>query len=384
MITAIALTLVAPLKLSAASTMVNSTGLSDETLLMILLIAAMIQLIAIMVVANVIKSIASNRELWQMRFGNKAGIITLFFALTGASAMAQEADFDALVTMDDTGFLALVTLNLFLFFTFLYLISRLNGITRMMMMDEEGKVPETFMDKMRTMLTDAVPVEKEADVEMDHEYDGIRELDNNLPPWWLYGFYFSIAFGVVYIVNYHISGSSPLQLEEYHAEMEAAEEAKAEFVATQENVVDESNVELLTDASALTSGAKTFKLYCAPCHAEHGGSAPNGVGPNLTDEYWIHGGSTTDIFKTIKYGVPEKGMVSWQAQLNPTQIQEVTSFIKSIAGTNPENAKDPQGDLYQEEPSADPEETEAEEVQEEEVSDEVAEAEEAAEAPSEE
>ena len=134
--------------------------------------------------------------------------------------------------------------------------------------------------------------------------------------------------------------------------MEAAEEAKAQFMATQENVVDESNVELLTDAGALGSGGKTFKLYCAPCHADHGGSSPGGVGPNLTDAYWIHGGSTTDIFKTIKYGVPEKGMVSWQAQLNPTQIQEVTSYIVSLAGSNPANAKEPQGDLYEAETEA--------------------------------
>jgi cytochrome c oxidase cbb3-type subunit 3 len=367
MILLIAVAFLAPLKLSASSILVNSTGLSDETLLMILLVASVLQVIAIVVIANVIKSLASNRDLWQIKGRTKAGIITLLLGLTSVQAMAKSADFDALITMDDTGFLILVTLNLVLLFTFLYLVSKLNGITRMMM-DEDGSVPETFMDKMRTMLTDAVPIDKEADVEMDHEYDGIRELDNNLPPWWLYGFYFCIAFAFVYIIYYHFTDSGQLQLEEYQVEMQEAEDAKQAFVATQENVVDENNVELLTDASALTSGAKIFKLYCAPCHAEHGGSSPGGVGPNLTDDHWINGGSTTDIFKTIKYGVPEKGMVSWQAQLNPTQIQEVTSFIMSIVGTNPDNAKEAQGELY--ESVIEPAESESQE-QPEEANDEV-------------
>lgn len=334
----------------AANTLVNSTGVNDETLFIILALVAFFQLVVILVIAGVIKSIAGNKEIWQMRWNKGMGaVIAVLLSLASTPLMAaQDADFDKLITMDDTGFVALVTINLILFFTFIYLTSKLNGLIKMMMKDEEGKVPKTFMDEINDMLTAAVPIEQESSVEMDHEYDGIRELDNRLPPWWLWGFYFTIAFGIVYLINYHISGSSPLQTEEYMAEMEAAAEAKAAFVATQSNVVDESNVELLTDAGALGNGQKTFKLYCAPCHGENGGSMPGGVGPNLTDDYWIHGGSVTDIFKTIKYGVPAKGMVSWEAQLSPSKIQEVASYIKSIYGTNPENAKEPQGDLWQE------------------------------------
>jgi cytochrome c oxidase cbb3-type subunit 3 len=351
-----ALATLLPQSAMAGNALVNGTGVSDETLFLILAVIAIFQLVAILVIAGVIKSIVQNKEVWQMRWGKgAAGVATLFLLFTASSAhAAEDADFDALVNMGDTGFIALVTLNLFLFFAFLYLVSKLNGLFKMLMQDEEGKVPETFMDKVNAMLTDAVPVEKEEDVLMDHEYDGIHELDNNLPPWWLYGFYFSIVFGVVYVINYHFTDNGKLQIEEYVAEMEAAEEAKAAFVATQENTVDESNVELLTDASDLAAGGKTFKLYCAPCHGENGGSMPGGVGPNLTDDYWIHGGSVTDIFKTIKYGVPEKGMVSWQAQLNPTQIQQVSSYIKSLKGTNPENAKEPQGDLWEETATSEP------------------------------
>lgn len=342
----------------AGNTLVNGTGVSDETLFIILALIAIFQLIAILVVAGVIKSIVQNKEVWQVRWGKGAGIITILLLLNGGAARAaSDADFDALVNMNDTGFMALITLNLFLFFAFLYLVSKLNGLFKMLMKDEEGKVPVTFMAKINAMLTDAVPVEKEEDVLMDHEYDGIHELDNNLPPWWLYGFYFSIVFGVVYIINYHFSDNGKLMVEEYQAEMLEAEEAKAAFVSTQENIVDENDVTYLADADALAAGGKTFRLYCAPCHGENGGSMPGGVGPNLTDDYWIHGGSMNDIYKTIKYGVPEKGMVSWQAQLNPTQIQQLASYIKSLYGTNPENAKEPQGEIWEDTTAKDEENT---------------------------
>ncbi|MEX2597451.1 MAG: cbb3-type cytochrome c oxidase N-terminal domain-containing protein, partial [Salibacteraceae bacterium] len=298
----------------------------------------------------VIKGIVQNKKVWQMRWNKGAGVITLLLMLSAGTAnAAPETSFDALVTMNDTGFMVLILLNLFLFAAFLYLVSKLNGLFKLLMKDSEDKVPETFMDKINAMLTDSVPVEQEEGVLMDHEYDGIHELDNNLPPWWLYGFYLSIAFAVIYLFHFHISGNGDLQIAEYHAEMKAAEEAKAAFVETQESEVDENNVEYLTDAATLAAGEKIFKLYCAACHGENGGSAPGGVGPNLTDEYWIHGGSMNDIYKTIKYGVPEKGMVSWQAQLSPGKIQEVSSYIKSLKGTNPPNPKEPQGEVWEEE-----------------------------------
>jgi cytochrome c oxidase cbb3-type subunit 3 len=342
----------------ASTSLISSTGVSDETLFVILAVIAAFQLVVIMVIAGVIKSIASNHDVWKMRWNKNATALAALMLFGASTAMAVENDYNNLVQMNDTGFMALLFINVILFFTFVYLTSKLNGLMKMLLKDEKGKVPETFMDKINTMLTDAVPLEKEHSVEMDHEYDGIRELDNNLPPWWLWGFYASIVFAVVYMVNYHVTGNGMLQSEEYAVAMQDAEDAKAAFVATQENVVDESNVELLTDASDLASGEKIFKLYCGPCHGENGGSMPGGVGPNLTDDYWINGGSVTDIFKTIKYGVPEKGMVSWEAQLNPTKIQQVSSYIKSLRGTNPPNAKEAQGDLYTEEAAAPAEEVE--------------------------
>ena len=345
----------------ASSVLINSTGASDESLFLILAFVALFQITVILVIAGVIKAIASNHEVWKMRWDKGAAVLIGIFLLSGGTAMAQGTPFNEMVSMGDTGFMALIFVNLMLFVTFIYLTSKLNGLLKMMMKDEEGKVPKTFLDKINTMLTDAAPLEDEKSVEMDHEYDGIRELDNNLPPWWLYMFYACIFFAVVYLFHFQVSPIPGLsdwvilgkveqgnQIDQYKLEMKEAEEAKAAFVATVESVVDESNVELLTEADDIAAGQKIFKLYCGPCHGENGASMPGGVGPNLADDYWIHGGSVTDVYKTIKYGVPSKGMVSWEAQLNPTKIQQVSSFIISLKGTNPENGKEPQGDLYEE------------------------------------
>jgi len=191
-------------------------------------------------------------------------------------------------------------------------------------------------------LTDAVPVEEEESIDMGHDYDGIRELDNNLPPWWKYGFYLTIVFAVVYLWYYHVS-SDWSSRQEYEVEMAEAAAEKEAYLAKVGNMVDESNVVMLEDAAALAEGKAIYDANCVACH---GALGEGGVGPNLTDQYWIHGGSISDLFSTIKYGVPTKGMISWQAQLKPQQMQQVASYILTMQGTNPPNAKEPQGDLY--------------------------------------
>ncbi len=189
--------------------------------------------------------------------------------------------------------------------------------------------------------TDPVPIDREHEILLDHDYDGIRELDNRLPPWWVYMFYGTIVFSFFYIWFYHFSGTGKLQEEEYNHELAQAE-VMMKLAASK---VDENSVTLLTSADKLKSGEAIYISNCAPCHGKKG---EGGVGPNLADEYWIHGGSIKDIFKTVKYGVPVKGMIPWQAQLGPGQIQEVSSYIKMMKGTNPPNPKAPQGELYQE------------------------------------
>jgi len=190
-------------------------------------------------------------------------------------------------------------------------------------------------------LVDAAPVEKEMDILLDHDYDGIKELDNNLPPWWKFLFYGTIIFGIIYIIDYHLINSGKLQEAEYLEEVKLADLAKANMSGGK--MVDENTVQLLKEPADLISGQATFTKLCTVCHGAKGEGL---VGPNLTDDYWIHGGGIKNVFTTIKNGVPDKGMVSWKTQLTPAQMEEVGSYVISLHGTNPPNPKPPQGALW--------------------------------------
>ena len=190
------------------------------------------------------------------------------------------------------------------------------------------------------------PVHEEASIDLGHDYDGIRELDNRLPPWWLYGFYLCIIFAIVYFWQHEVSHSSPSTIEEYQASVSEAAIAKEAYLAKSKSSVDENTVKFLRDADDLASGKKIFATVCAACHLTDGGGI---VGPNLTDDYWVHGGSIQDIFKTLKYGWPEKGMKSWKDDYSPVQLAQIASYVKSLHGTKPAVPKEPQGELYKEE-----------------------------------
>ncbi len=192
-------------------------------------------------------------------------------------------------------------------------------------------------------LNDFKPIEREAELETGHDYDGIRELDNNIPSWFTAAFIASIIFAVIYLWRYHVSQSAPLQIEEYTIAMEKAEIEKEAFLKTQGSSVDENTVTLLGDAD-IAKGKEIFTAKCTSCHGVEGNSMPNGVGPNLSDDYWIHGNDIKDIFKTVKYGYVEKGMLSWKDNLSATQIAQVSSFVKSIDGKNLPGGKEPQGE----------------------------------------
>jgi cytochrome c oxidase cbb3-type subunit 3 len=206
------------------------------------------------------------------------------------------------------------------------------------------KEEPSFLEK----INQSVAVEQESAIMMDHDYDGIRELDNNLPPWWKYGFYLTIVVSVVYLFHFHVLHTGKLSLEEYSQEMKNGADAIAEYQKSAVDLVDENTVKLLTDAGSLSEGQAIFKQNCVACHGEFG-EGKEGLGPNFADDYWLHGGSAHDVFRSVKYGWTDKGMKSWQQDLKPSEIQLVVSFIKSLRGTNPPNAKEKQGELYIEE-----------------------------------
>jgi cytochrome c oxidase cbb3-type subunit 3 len=196
----------------------------------------------------------------------------------------------------------------------------------------------------KQFFTRAIPLDKEADMLLDHDYDGIKELDNALPPWWKYGFYITIVVAVFYLFKFEVwhTGMNPTQ--EYAAEMTAAKIEKDAYLASAKENVDE-NTAVQLDAAGAAQGKILFAKTCVACHLAEGQGL---VGPNLTDDYWIHGGGVKDIFKTIKYGYPDKGMQSWQTVYSPIEIEELETYIKTLRGTHPPNPKDPQGDLYKE------------------------------------
>ena len=200
----------------------------------------------------------------------------------------------------------------------------------------------SFLKGMYDKISGLKPISQERELMMDEDYDGITELDNNVPPWFNILFYGTIVFAFLYLLNYHVFNIGRLPLQEYSDEVYAADLKREELIRTGA-FINENSVTLITDKSALDNAKKIFVVNCVPCHGNNGEGT---VGPNLTDQYWIHGGGVKNVFKTIKYGVPAKGMIAWQNQFNPKTMQEISSYVISLQGTNPPNAKAPEGQPY--------------------------------------
>ncbi|MCU0417405.1 MAG: c-type cytochrome [Cytophagaceae bacterium] len=260
----------------------------------------------------------------------------LFIATLGTVAAEETAavSADSGFTISTLGLYAVLTMLSIVLFALLGMLSAVLAL-RSAVLKEKGEAPKPIFQWI-----DGVPIEREDEVMTDHEYDGIRELDNAMPTWWVYLFYVTIVFSVVYVWYYHFGGNGALQDQEYKMELAEAEVQ----LKKAGDAMNENTVTLIADKTQLGEGEQLYADNCAACHGKLG---EGGVGPNLTDAYWIHGGDIKSVFKTIKYGVPNKGMIAWQAQLGPKQIQQVASYIKSLKGTQPANAKEAQGDLYE-------------------------------------
>lgn len=191
-------------------------------------------------------------------------------------------------------------------------------------------------------MTRSKPIEKEGEIELDHVYDGIRELDNKLPPWWVYSFYASIIFAVIYMVRFHVYNDYT-QDEEYLMEVAEAERSIEEYKRTAKDLINFETVTLLTEQSDLDTGKGVYNANCVACHKQDGGG---GIGPNLTDEHWILGGGIKNVYKTISEGGRSgKGMVAWKNDLKPLEMQQAASYVISLYGTSPAEPKDPEGDI---------------------------------------
>lgn len=197
--------------------------------------------------------------------------------------------------------------------------------------------------KLMKKLTKTKPIDEEHELVMNHEYDGIKELDNDLPPWWTYLFYATIIFSVVYLAKYELFGGDT-QIDEYNKKMELARIQIEEYKKTAPDLLTADQVTMLTEPADIAAGQALFETNCVACHKADGGGS---IGPNLTDEYWILGGSIKDIFNTIMEGGRDgKGMIAWKQQIKPSDIQKISSYIITLQGTNPPDAKAPEGDKY--------------------------------------
>ena len=245
-----------------------------------------------------------------------------------------------LVETSDLYFLAVI--NLVLLGVIFYLKNMFKNLMNLVKTEQEKAKAEepVVLKKLNHVLTDVVPIEQEHKILMDHEYDGIQELDNNLPPWWVWMFFATIVFAVVYLFNYHILKTGDLQYQAYDKEIKQADAQVKAYLEANAMNVDETTVTLMTDAAELEKGKALFETNCVTCHNPKG---EGNIGPNLTDKNWIYGFDIKDVFKTVKTGTPN-GMPEHGTKFNPIQIQQVASFVLSLPEAK---GKAPQGEIIE-------------------------------------
>jgi len=266
---------------------------------------------------------------------------------------------------DRPAFVKFPMVSLFLF-VFLFLLiaieitmNAVDNITYHLLTDEQKAQLEAVQNtsisesvwykNMLKALTKSTPIENENEMLLQHDYDGIKELDNTLPPWWVYMFYLTIVFAVVYLVRFHVMGGDTQEME-LKNEIAQSKIEVAEYLKTAPDLMDEKTVTLLTEPAALAEGKIIYTTNCMVCHrADAGGQ----IGPNLTDDQWILGGGIKNVFHTLMNGGRDgKGMISWKGTLKPKEMQKVASYILSLKGSNPVNPKASEGEIWVDEAAA--------------------------------
>jgi len=266
---------------------------------------------------------------------------SLAFRFNDAVASAQNLPW---ILVEKSDLYILLTIDFILVGVLIY-VRRLFSIFFKMTKEpvDEAIVPESsqVLQKVNKILTDIVPIEEEASILMEHEYDGIRELDNNLPPWWVWGFYATIVFAVIYMFNYHVFKTSDLQIAAYNKDMAQAKIEVDAYLKSQAMNVDENNVTLMTEQSELSTGKGIFESKCVECHGQNG---EGNSGPNLTDHNWIYGYDIKDVFTSVKFGRPAGGMPEHKSKLNPIQLQQVASWVLNMPEAK---GLEPKGDIVE-------------------------------------
>ncbi|HQV78090.1 MAG TPA: c-type cytochrome [Chitinophagales bacterium] len=329
---------------SIAKNDTSSISLSVNTVLCII---ACVLLLIIIVLATTVSSAIDLFKANKKTFKNISVFIGLLMvsALTFAQepaaaesvkSVATEASASVKSTIYFYAFILIILIEIAIILYFIKMLKFLTGIDQLKKSNDIKEL--TLWEKFNQLKS----IEEEGEIDLGHDYDGIRELDNITPPWFTIAFALSIVAAGIYYYRFEIGHTALTQEQEFEIEMREAKILQDSLLKLEGNQVDENNVAML-DAAGIASGMKLYNTNCGACHGDKG---QGGVGPNLTDAYWLHGGSISHVFKSIKYGIVDKGMKSWKEDFSPTQIAQLASFIESIQGTNPPGAKEKQGDLY--------------------------------------
>ena len=337
-------------------------GTMSNPLAQALVVIMVLLALAIAILANVVNNAAAlfrekmRRDRASGGTGIVSAIIGLLLVASPFAALAQQAaagvvakaptTINGLSSMTFYLMIGVIAVEILILMALVYQLRFLMGLEKERVMaaateEVAAKPKENWWWK----LNKSADISHEQDIDLSHDYDGISELDNKLPPWWTVAFGITILFSIVYLYRYHVAESAPLQIEELQIAIREGEAEKNAYLAKTAGNVDENTVVML-DAGGIASGKTLFMANCIACHGNAGEG--NAVGPNLTDDYWINGGKINEVFRTIKYGVTEKGMRSWKDDMSPVQMAQLASYVKSLKGTNPANAKEPQGDKYEE------------------------------------
>lgn len=283
--------------------------------------------------------------------------LTTVSLLTATLVMAQPES--AKTTVWDDSLMPFYAVMFFVFVVVLvtaavaiYVIRIFSIFIRMAEKEQAERLGRSYVQKpswwtrVWARINDSVPLSQEGEIDLGHDYDGIRELDNHLPPWWKWLFYGTIVWAFFYLIIYHVLGSLPLSEQEYQNEIARAEERILAAKASQpQATIDANALQFSKDQAIIEAGKSVYvNNNCASCHRNDGGGTT--IGPNLTDSYWIHGGDIRDLFRTINEGVVEKGMPAWGKVMSPQDVRDVAFYVMSLQGSNPPNAKQPQGELY--------------------------------------
>lgn len=328
----------APVSVEAPSAPIyEQLGVSSTWLFIIMTAFTLLLLAFMMSMANSTKNILKFKQELSKKNNTPKILLALVGLFVSTNSMAATAvTGQSLIPFPDTIFWTYIVVDVVLIMFMVYFAGIVKGsISDVIVLRKMFR-----WKKLGKTLTNYVPIEEEGSILLDHDYDGIKELDNELPPWWKYGFYITIVWAFVYFFYYQVLKIGAIQEEEYAQEMAEGERQIAEYKALHPEMITAESVELLTDAGTISTGREVYNTYCVSCHMDKGAG---GVGPNLTDPFWLYGGDIKSVFTTISEGKPENGMAAWKNLLAADKIQAAACYVLQLNYIAPPTGKEPQG-----------------------------------------